>query len=145
MTWQPAAIVYPDVEMLLAGDGHDGRPLGIIRAGLAGRLEPYAQGAYVSNTVPEQRRPRMVIVRRDGGNAENLRDSARVNVRVWSLREQDAVDLFRLVAALLWASPNGQPVLAVRQLSGPVATVDESGVPIKFGVFEIDARGEALL
>lgn len=133
--WQPTAILFPDVE-LWATD--------FLRAALSERNEGYAWGVYVSNTVPKDRRDRMVIVRRDGGLSDGLRDNARLSVRIWAKKEQDATDLARLVQALLWAAPDGNPVLSVNQQSGPTPVADESKQPLRFLVFEVATRGIAL-
>lgn len=135
MTLQPSGILFPDVELWATG---------YLRAALAARPEPYAAVNTVSNRVPPTRTNRMVIVRRDGGNSDGLRDQARVSVQVWAKTEQDATDLARLVAALLWAAPTGDPVLMVRQQSGPTPIADTSGQPLRYLVFDIHTRGEAL-
>lgn len=134
MTWQPAATIAADAELWA---------IDYLRGVLMHRPEHYAD-AFVSNRVPSARRPRMVIVRRDGGPTEALRDIARVNVRCWADDEADAVDGFLLVAALLRAAPNGNPVLRVEQLSGGIPVPDESGAHIRMGVFEIHTRTEEL-
>lgn len=135
MTLQPAAVLFPDVELWAST---------FLRAALAARAEPYAANVFVSNQVPPVRRDRMVIVRRDGGTPEALRDQAYLSVRVWATTEQDATDLARLVTALLWSAPTGDPVLMVRQQSGASPVADESGQPLRFIVMEIHTRGEAL-
>lgn len=135
MTWQPAPILFADAELWATT---------YLRAALAARDEDYAVGAFVSNEVPNPRRDRMVIVRRDGGNATNFRDRPRLSVRVWAMTEQDATDLARLVAALLWAAPDGDPVLKVEQQSGPTPIADTSGQPLRYQLFDIHTRGEAL-
>lgn len=135
MTLQPAAILFPDVEMWAST---------FLRTALAARAEPYAANVFVSNQVPATRRDRMVIVRRDGGTPDALRDQAYLSVRVWATTEQDATDLARLVTALLWSAPTGDPVLMVRQQSGASPVADESGQPLRFIVMEIHTRGEAL-
>lgn len=144
MTLQPIGVVFPDIEMWATGDGQEGRPLGYLRSTLAERAEPYAQDVYLSNKVPSPRRDRMVICRRDGGTSNGLRDQPRLSVQVWALTEQDATDLARLVAALLWAAPDGDPVLMVRQQSGPTPIADTSGQPLRYLVFDVHTRGEAL-
>lgn len=135
MTLQPAPILFPDIELWATAH---------LRTALTGRSEPYTQGVFVSNAVPATRRDRMVIVRRDGGAASGVLDRPRLSVRVWAKTEQDATDLARLVAALLWAAPDGAPVVAVAQLSGAVAVPDESGQPLRFQTFELTTRGEAI-
>ena len=126
-------ILFPDVELWLAN---------YLRAVFVDRVEPYTTGVYVSNTVPSTRRPRMVVVRRDGGpRLDVIREVARVGVNVWAETEQDATDLARITAALIWASPDGNPVLRVRQTTGPTPITDVSGKPIRYMTYEITLRG----
>lgn len=133
---QPAAILFPDVELVFTD---------YLRTALAGRPEAYASGVFVSNAVPNPRRDRMVIVRRDGGpRTSTTLEAARVAVRVWASTDRDANDLARLVRALLWAMPDGDPVTAVRDLSGPSAVPDASGQPLRFLTVEAVVRGSDL-
>lgn len=139
MTFQRLALRFPDVELVLTGR---------MRTALAARGESYAQGVYVSNRVPDAasggRRDRMVIFRRDGGAASEVLDDARVSARVWATTEQDATDLARLVAALLWAMPNGTPIVSVDTESGPLPIADDSGQPLRYSVYRVRSRGEVL-
>jgi len=135
MTMQPAAIVFPDAELWATGR---------LRAALVGRPEAYAQGVYVSNSVPSTRRDRMVIVRRDGGAASGLFDLPRLAVRCWAVTERDAADLTRLVAALLWSMPGDGVCVRMQQLSGPSAIPDESNHYQRYSLFEARMRGSQL-
>lgn len=142
MTLQPIGIVFPDVELWATG---------YLRDALAARAETYVGGVFVSTSIPYdpvtktyKRRDRMVICRRDGGNSNGLRDQARLSVQVWATAEQDATDLARLVAALLWAAPDGDPVLMVRQQSGPTPIADTSLQPLRYLVFDVHTRGVGL-
>ncbi len=126
-------VVMPDVELWATGH---------LRTALAARLEAYASNVHVSNAVPATRLSRMVIVRRDGGpRLDHVREVARLGVRVWAMTERDATDLARLVAALLWAAPNGAPVLRVTQPTGPTPVADPSGQPLRYLTFEVTVRG----
>lgn len=127
-------VLFPDVELWATG---------WLRDALAGRTEPYAQDVYVGNSVPSPRRDRMVTFRRDGGpRLDQVRELARVGVNVWATSERDATDLARLVAALLWAAPDGAPVLRAQQVSGPSPIPDEQ--PRRFMSFELTVRGTNL-
>lgn len=129
-------VIFPDVELWATG---------YLRTALAGRSESYASGAYVSNSVPSPRRDRMAVVRRDGGpRLDATREAARLAVRVWAPTDKDATDLARLVAALLWAAPNGDPVLRVSQPMGVTPVADQSGQPLRYMIFEVVMRGEQL-
>lgn len=129
MPWQQRAVTFPDVELLLTAFYRTQLPL----AGEA--------GVYVSNAVPATRRDRMVIVRRDGGSVDGLRDRARVNLRVWDTTEQRATDLARIVQALAFGTADGEPVVQVVHLSGPSPVADESGQPLRLIVIEFHTRG----
>ena len=135
MTWQPAGILYPDLELLATA---------YLRSALAGRAETYAQDVYVSNTVPSTRRTRMVIVRRDGGAEGELVDAGRLAIRVWAGSEKDATDLARLVNALWSLAPDGSSVTYVRRQSGPLPVPDESGAHLRYSLFDVTTVGAAL-
>lgn len=135
MTMQPAAVLFPDVELWVTT---------YLRSALAARAEPYAVGAYVSNRKPSGVRSRTVVVRRDGGAQAGLLDTARVTVRVWADLEQDASDLARLVRALLVASPLlGGPVVSALSSSGPMGIPDDAQ-PQKLFVVDLTVRGSTL-
>ena len=126
-------VIFPDVDLWATG---------YLRSALAARAEPYAAGVKVAVTVPATRPARLVVVRRDGGpRLDVARETARLGVRVWAGTEQDATDLARLVAALLWAAPDGNPVLKVTQTSGPSPVPDSSGQPLRYLTFEVTTRG----
>jgi len=129
---QPANVIFPDVELWATT---------FLRAALAARPESFSN-AYVSNAVPQSRRDRMVIVRRDGGPRVTVAtEAARLGVRVWGKTEKDVTDLTRLVRALLTNAADGNPVCRVEDLSGPSAVPDESGQPLRFFTLELTVRG----
>jgi hypothetical protein len=126
-------VVFPDVELWACQ---------YLQAELPSRSEPYAADVYVGNVVPSPRAGRMVVVRRDGGpRLDHTRDLARLTVRVWGSSEQEATDLARLVAALLWAAPNGDPVIRVDQPTGPTPVADDSRQPLRLQTFDLIVRG----
>lgn len=133
--FQPAPILLPDVELWATT---------YLRAAVTARAEPYTDDVFVGTSVPNPRRGRMVIVRRDGGRAFDVFDDARLSVRVWAGTEQDATDLARMVNALLWAAPNGQPVVKVTHESGPTPVADESKQSLRYSVHTIRSRGVQL-
>jgi hypothetical protein len=117
-----------------------------LRALLDDRTEAYAANVYVSNTVPSTRRDRMVIVRRDGGGRlDTVREAPRLGVRVFvkagKNAEQDANNLGRLVAALLGASPDGDPVSRATITGGPYAVPEESGAELRYITAELVSKG----
>lgn len=117
MTLQPAPVIPADVELWLTG---------YLRTFLAGRLEAYAAGVYVSNAKPTTDRPRTVVVRRDGGPVRGVFDYPRVAVRVWADVEREAADLSRLVVGALKTAPNDGPCVATTAVFGP-SPVPEAG------------------
>lgn len=130
------AVVFPDVELWATG---------WLRTALAARPEAYAANVFVGTAVPSTRRDRMVTIRRDGGpRLDATREAARLGVNVWGKTEQEASDLARLVRALLWAAPDGNPVCRVDELAGPSPVADESGQPRRFLTFELTVRGSDL-
>jgi hypothetical protein len=131
MPWQPSALVAPDVELWGCQT---------LRSALAGRTESYATHVYVGVRIPDPRRDRMVILRRDGGLQGEVRDQPRLAVQVYAMTEQDATDLARLVLALLWAAPDGKPVLSVSVSSGPSQVDDPSGQQLRYMVLNIATR-----
>lgn len=130
-----APVMFPDVELWATG---------YLRTALDNRPEAYTEDVYVSNTMPSTRLPLMVVVRRDGGPVGRLRDTARLTVRTWATSEQDVNDLARMVGALLWAAPDGNPVLRVDQPTGPSPVADDSRQPLRLQTFEVEVRGAQL-
>lgn len=113
-----------------------------LRALLAARSEAYTKNVYISNKVPNPRRDRMVIIRRDGGGRlDAVREAPRLGVNIWAKTEQDATDLGRMVAALLAASPDGNPVSRVRITGGPYAVADDSNQPLRYLTAEVISKG----
>lgn len=127
-------VIFPDVEAWAVG---------YLAAQLAGWPEPFVDGVYVSNEVPNPRLDRMVIVRRDGGpRLDVARESARLGIRVWGPAENDADtnDLTQLVRALLAASPGEGPVRRYTEIAGPSTIPDESDQPLRYFTAELTAR-----
>lgn len=133
MTWQPAPILFPDAELVLTG---------AFRGALAAHA---AADVYVSRSVPSTRRPRMLILNRDGGASTGVRDRPRIRVRVWDETDQKATDLARLVLALAPSlSAWDARILRAEILSGPYEVAEESGQALRYALLEFHLRGEAL-
>lgn len=136
MPWQPAAIVYPDIELELTAR---------YRAAFAARDIDID---WIGNTVPNPRRDRMLVIRRDGGTQTGVRDRPRVSLRVWAAtgKEQDATDLAALVMALAPLFADGAPIVAVptEGRSGPWPVPDESDQPLRQMTIEFHMRGEQI-
>lgn len=136
MPWQPAPIIYPDVELLVTSR---------LRTLLAARGEADVfVGPYIPDPKAGGRRKRMVIVNRDGGNVSNLTDRPRVRVRVWDQTDQKANDLARLIVALMQRLVDGAPVTRVEHLSGPIEIPDESKEEQRYLLFELHTQGVPL-
>jgi hypothetical protein len=104
-------LVAPDVEAYLTA---------YLRFSLSTAGLSYTSGVTVSISVPDPIPARLVVVRRDGGSRlDDVREAARLGIRVWASTDKDAHDLAAYVAGLVVASPDGQPVLRARLLSGP--------------------------
>lgn len=130
MTWQPAAVLYPDAELAT---------ITALRALLIGEGETDVK---VVRTMPATRPPRCVQVIRDGGNASNLRDRARLRVLVWDTSYADVTALARLIVALMPTLVGQSGVLRVEHLSGPYEIPDAA--PKQYLLFEIHLRGAVL-
>lgn len=135
MTWQPVGIVFPDIELVLTTR---------LRDALDARPEECTDDVYVSNRVPNPRRSRMVIVRRDGGTESGMRDRPRVSLRVWDEDEKTANDLAAIVSAVVKTLPDGTPVLSATKQSGPNPIPDDSGQHLRYLVFDVATRGVQL-
>jgi hypothetical protein len=131
-------VLFDDVELVVTS---------ALRTALTARAETYTDGVYVSISSPtdpatgEPETPaRMVTIRRDGGpRLDPVRDEARIGVNVWAATEQDCNDLARMVAALLWAMPDGDPIIRVDQTSGPSVIADDR--PHRYLTFDVLMRG----
>lgn len=115
-------ILFPDAERLA---------IEAVVQGLAGRPEPYAADVFVDRREPATRRPRQVLIRRDGGpRLDAVREVARLTVRVYGRNDDEARDLARLVSALLAASATGAtPVVLAAITGGPYPVEDRPGQP----------------
>lgn len=134
------AILFPDVEVWA---------INYLSSALAPLVSTYAYAdAYVANALPQTRRPRQVIVRRDGGPRLDLvRDAARLTVRVYGRNDGEAAELAALVRALLGAAADGStPVVRVRELAGPLPVPDANGQPdYRLMTVEVTVKGTPLV
>lgn len=133
MTWQPTAVIYPDAEA-------------VVITALKARL--VAEGftsASVLRTLPPAPTPRpaqCVQVIRDGGNAAELRDKARLRVLCWDTTDLKVSTLARTVVAVMPLLAGSNGVLRTEHLSGPYEIPDAA--PKRYLLFEVHFRGEAL-
>lgn len=117
MSLQPLPVVPPDTELWATA---------YLRDFLAGRGEPYAAGVKVGKVKPATNFPRIVAVRRDGGEVVGVVDNPRLAIRVWADKDQEASDLARLLVAAIKAAPGHGPVLSVVSVFGPSPIPDSS-------------------
>lgn len=137
------AVIFDDIELWACT---------YMREALETRSEGYAESVFVSNRIPlnaatgePARRPRMVIFRRDGGALVNrVFDLPRLAVDVWAESDSDAINLSRLVNALLIAGAGEDNVKAVRPTSGPNRVADPSRQPRVYSTFELTTKGTLL-
>lgn len=122
--------VLPDAELEVIG-------------ALRGQLVGAGVGdVYLGNRVPESRRPRMVVVRRDGGRSPDVaRDLARLSVQVWADGEQEAADLAAYVRAGFRQVVGVGSIRNVVEVSGPTRIPDESKQALIYLVYEVTLRG----
>ena len=131
MTMQPVAALPIDADLWW---------IVYLRGALVGRSEPYAQGVHFDRKVPNPRRDRMVIVRRDGGNVTGVFDRPRVAFDVWAKTEQDATNLVNLIVALAMDAPDTNGCTNVTHIGGPNSVPDPSGQPRRQAVIEATHR-----
>jgi hypothetical protein len=135
MTMQPLAALPVDADLWW---------IVYLRGALVGRGEPYAQGVHFDRRVPNARKDRMVIVRRDGGNVSGAFDRPRIALDVWAKSEQDATNLANLMVALAFDAPGTNGCVRVQHLSGPNDVADPSGQPRRLSLIEATHRSAVL-
>lgn len=130
MTWQPAAILYPDAELVCA-------PL--LRTLLASEGET---DVWVGRKLPGTRPARAVQVVRDGGPSGELRDIARMRILIWDTTDAKVGALAQKVIAVAPRMVGQSGVLRVTKTAGPFEVPDAA--PKRQVGLEIEFRGEAL-
>ena len=119
-------IIFPDSELWLTG---------ALRAALT--------DTYTGIAVPAQRRPREVILRRDGGPDGFVQSRQRFGFRVFADTEKEAADLADETSARVRALAFTGPALRITTTS-PFPVEDESGKPLRYFTAEIAVRGTPL-
>jgi len=119
-------ILFPDSEQWLCG---------ALRAALG--------DVYVDIKVPTTRRPKEVIVRRDGGPDGFVTSLQRFGVRVFADSEQNASKLADLTSAHLRGLRFTGPARQITTTS-PFPVDDPSGRPCRYFTAEITVRGTPL-
>ena len=126
-------IVWPDVELEVTG---------YLRANLP---TYYAEQVRVSTKYTGLARE--VVIRRDGGGQlDQIRETARLGVNVYATAKTDQAvsNLARTVVALLVASPDGDPIVNARMMSGPSPIPESGDLTHRYLTFELTVRGTAL-
>ena len=103
----------------------DGVIVSALRAGFASAALSYSSGVTVARKLPDAHTARMVTVRNDSGPEESTQSRRRYGFNVWADDSVDAEKLALLAMAVLRRIPNGQPITAVDQLSGPFEVDDD--------------------
>lgn len=119
-------IIFPDSELWLTG---------ALRAALV--------DAYVDIEVPTTRRPKEVILRRDGGPDALIQSRQRFGFRVFATKKADAIRLADLASAHLRGLRFTGPIRDVSTTS-PFSVNDPSGVPCRYFTAEVSVRGAPL-
>ncbi len=129
MPWQPVTVAPADAELVMTTG---------IRALLVADDQ---DDVFVSNEIPNPRRPKMVVWNRDGGGADDaLFDEPLMRCRVWAPTDKQANDLAADVIRFVQHMRDGNPITFARKQSGPYDVPDDSGVPQKYVLFEIRMR-----
>lgn len=137
------AVIFDDVELWATG---------YLRTALAARSETYTTGLYVGASMPNnaetgepERRPRMVLVRRDGGGqSQQVLDNPRLSIDCWALTWSDATNLARMTAALIQSAPGNANVKRVVMTTGPTRIADPSRQPRVYTTFDLVVKGTDL-
>jgi hypothetical protein len=109
-------------------------------------LRPLLDPVPVHLRVPDTRPGTFVTVRRVGGTANVLIDSARLDLFAWGATDPEAHDLCMTLRRLLPAMPGPRGatvVTTVAEFSGPVLAPDASRQPRWMITYEIGMRGTA--
>lgn len=136
-------VIYDDVELWATA---------YLRTALAARSEAYTTGLYVGSSMPNnadtgepERRPRMVLVRRDGGGrSQQVFDNPRLSIDCWALTWQDATNLARMTAALIQSAPGNANVKQAVMTTGPTRVADPSRQPRVYTTYDLVVKGTDL-
>lgn len=120
-------VTYPDAELVVV---EYLRPL----------LDPVPVGLRVPNPRPD----RFVTLRRVGGTADRIIDTARIDVFAWALTDQDAHDMAMTIRRYLAAMPGTRSgnvrVIRVEEF-GSLPAPDDSNQPRWLVTDDISLRG----
>lgn len=112
-----------------------------LRAALTARPETICTGVFVSDEMPNPRRTKMVIVRRDGGRRRSLvLEDLSLGVNVWAATKTDTATLSFIVQGLIASTQALGPMVTVIPASGPTIVPDESEHHRRYLTFDVTAR-----
>ncbi|QCB93300.1 hypothetical protein [Cellulomonas shaoxiangyii] len=132
------AIIWPDLELWA---------IDYLKARLATRPEPFAQGVAVRNVVPDTMPARLITVRDDGGGRSDATKTASLGVNIWAGAAKNPADcsnLARLVTALLEDAAGYGPVKAHLSTSGPYPVAEASAKPHRYLSVDLVVTGTPL-
>lgn len=103
------------------------------KVGLSASSEDFASGVTVVAKRPTVLPARLVVFRDDSGPDEGTQSRRRIGVNVWAAErvvsgvvvDTDAQELALLVMSILRGLPDGSPITAVDQMSGPFLVDDD--------------------
>lgn len=103
------------------------------KAALSSASDIYASGVTVAARRPVNLPSRLVVFRDDSGPDDGVQSRRRFGVNVWAATRDvgtdvvstDAENLALLVMSILRGLPDGDPITAIDQLSGPFEVFDE--------------------
>lgn len=140
--WQPAQIIYPDVELLLTGLL---RPRIYAALGTSDVLVTDEIPNYATEPAERPRPDRIVVIRSDGGpSLGDVRSLCRIGVNVFAPDATGANALAALVGALLSGLAGEGPITAVPSVSLPSRVPEQARVERRYLTVELHVRGTAL-
>ena len=123
MPWQPAAILYPDAELVMCD-----KTRGLVNTDV-----------YIGRTIPRTW-VKAVIWNRIGGTNEPPVDHALMQLRVFAPTDQACADLTRQIQARLPTICDGDPVISMTVTGGPTDLGSEPS-PMRQILFNTTLRG----
>lgn len=120
-------VIYPDAELVVVN-----------------YLRPLVAPAVVGLRIPNPRPSTFITLRRIGGTASRLIDTARIDVFTWATKDEDAHDLSMAVRRHLAGMPGirgGVRVIGTEEFTGPLPAPDDSNQPRWLVTYDISLRG----
>lgn len=128
MTWQPAPLLFPDIEGLLTS---------ALRTAIAAQGQV---GVRVDRRVPSPKPLRLVVINRDGGAVGEARDQPRVRVRVFDETDEKVSDLAALIVGIFPLLVRKGTILRAVHESGPYDVADVGETPQRYLLYTVHTR-----